>query len=85
MSLAREYATTRPAVIRLNYGIQRSERGGAAVRAVAALPAITGSWREVGGGLQLSTSHAFQLNRAGLDVPELQSLSALGRRRGSST
>src|SRR5205807_531561 len=28
VKLAREYATTRPAVIRLNYGIQRSERGG---------------------------------------------------------
>ena len=25
--LAREYATTRPAAIRLNYGVQRSERG----------------------------------------------------------
>ncbi|MBV9223931.1 MAG: molybdopterin-dependent oxidoreductase, partial [Acidobacteriaceae bacterium] len=48
--LAREYATTRPAAIRLNYGVQRSERGGAAVRAIAALPVITGSWREVGGG-----------------------------------
>src|SRR5262249_16601435 len=41
VSLAREYATTRPAVIRLNLGVQRSERGGAAIRAVAALPALT--------------------------------------------
>ncbi len=48
--LAREYATTRPAVIRLNYGIQRSQNGGAAVRAVCMLPVITGSWKEVGGG-----------------------------------
>jgi anaerobic selenocysteine-containing dehydrogenase len=71
ITLAQEYATTRPAVIRLNYGIQRSERGGAAVRAVAALPAITGSWREVGGGLQLSLSHAFRLNKAGLEMPQL--------------
>jgi anaerobic selenocysteine-containing dehydrogenase len=71
IALAREYATTRPAVIRVNYGIQRSERGGAAVRAVAALPAITGSWREVGGGLQLSLSHAFRLNRTGLEMPQL--------------
>ena len=63
ISLAREYATTRPAVIRLNYGVQRSERGGAAVRAIVALPALTGSWKEVGGGLQLTTSGAFQLDR----------------------
>ena len=40
--LAREYATTRPAAIRLNYGVQRSERGAMAVRAIALLPALTG-------------------------------------------
>ena len=79
VALAREYATTRPAVIRLNYGIQRSERGGTAVRAIAALPALIGSWREVGGGLQLSTSQAFRLNKSGLEMPELQSRSPLGR------
>jgi anaerobic selenocysteine-containing dehydrogenase len=79
VSLAREYATTRPAVIRLNYGIQRSERGGSATRAVAALPALTGSWREVGGGLQLSTSQAFRFNRTALELPELQRRSPLGR------
>ncbi|HCC58459.1 MAG TPA: molybdopterin oxidoreductase, partial [Solibacterales bacterium] len=62
--LAREYATTRPAAIRLNYGVQRSERGGMAVRVIALLPALTGSWREVGGGLQLSTSGAFEFDRA---------------------
>ncbi len=65
VDLARKYATTRPAVIRLNYGIQRSERGGNAARAVATLPAITGSWREIGGGLQLSTS--LPSNSIGLD------------------
>ena len=55
-TLAREYATTRPAVIRVNYGIQRSQNGGAAMRAVCMLPVITGSFKEIGGGLQLSTS-----------------------------
>ena len=59
VKLAREYATTHPAVIRLNYGVQRSEGGGMATRAVAMLPCITGSWKEIGGGLQLSTSGAF--------------------------
>ena len=79
VALAREYATTRPAAIRLNYGVQRSERGATAVRAIAALPALIGSWRDVGGGLQLSTSQAFQFNRAGLEMPELQLLSPLHR------
>jgi len=72
IQLARDYATTRPAAIRLNYGVQRSEHGGAAVRAITALPALTGSWKEVGGGLQLSTSHAFHFNSAALEMPELQ-------------
>jgi len=71
IQLAREYATVRPSVIRVNYGVQRSERGGTAVRAIAVLPALIGSWKEVGGGLQLSTSQAFQFNRAALEMPEL--------------
>ena len=79
IALAREYATTKPAAIRLNYGIQRSERGGAAVRAVAALAAITGSWKHVGGGLQLTTSQAFHLNRVALERPDLQWKSPLAR------
>ena len=78
VQLAREYAGTRPAAIRLNYGVQRSERGATAIRTIALLPALTGSWKDVGGGLQLSTSQAFYLNRAGLERADLQELS-LGR------
>ena len=76
--LAREYATTRPAVIRLNYGVQRSEGGGMATRAITMLPCITGSWKEIGGGLQLSTSGAFGLNREALERSDLMTQS-LGR------
>jgi len=78
VALAREYATVRPAAIRLGLGMQRGERAGAAVRAVAALPPLTGAWKESGGGIQVSTSHAFQLNRPALEMPELQR-SGLGR------
>lgn len=77
VQLAREYATTRPAVIRANYGIQRSERGGRSIHSIAYLPVITGSWKDVGGGMSLSTSQAFQLNRPALELPELQKKSAL--------
>jgi anaerobic selenocysteine-containing dehydrogenase len=87
--LAREYgragrdqageAARGPAVIRLNYGIQRSEYGGTAVRAVAMLPLITGAWRRRGGGLQLSTSGAFPFNENALQMPELMRASSLGR------
>jgi anaerobic selenocysteine-containing dehydrogenase len=76
--LAREYASARPAVIRLNYGVQRSERGGTATRAVVMLPCITGSWKQVGGGLQMSLSGAADFNSAGLRRPDLMQ-TALGR------
>jgi anaerobic selenocysteine-containing dehydrogenase len=77
--LAHEYATVRPAVIRLNYGVQRSQNGGTAVRAICMLPVITGSWKEIGGGLQLSTSGAPQLNRTAVERPDLMRRSPLGR------
>ena len=79
VTLGREYATVQPAAIRLNYGVQRSDRGGAAVRAIAALPVLTGAWRHAGGGLQLTTSGAFEFNNAALERPDLQTLSPLGR------
>jgi anaerobic selenocysteine-containing dehydrogenase len=78
VKLAREYATTHPAVIRLNYGVQRCEGGGMATRAVVMLPCITGSWKEVGGGLQLSTSGAFAPIGGGLKRKDLM-LKSLGR------
>jgi anaerobic selenocysteine-containing dehydrogenase len=71
--LARDYATVRPSVIRLNYGVQRSEGGGMATRAIAMLPCIIGSWKAVGGGLQMSTSGAFGLNKDALARPDLHS------------
>jgi molybdopterin guanine dinucleotide-containing S/N-oxide reductase-like protein len=76
--LAREYATVRPSVIRVNYGIQRSERGGMSMRAVTMLPCLIGSWKEPGGGLQLSLSGSSGLNKEALEMPELMQ-KALGR------
>lgn len=69
-ALARAYATTRPSFIRLNYGMQRHAGGGMAVRAVSLLPAVTGAWRDVGGGATLSTSGAFRANGAALARPD---------------
>ena len=82
--LAREYANSGragrgPAVIRVNYGIQRSENGGTAARAVCMLPLVTGSWKRRGGGLQLSTSGSFPFNTKALQMPELMFSSPLGR------
>ncbi|MDE3063350.1 MAG: molybdopterin-dependent oxidoreductase [Acidobacteriota bacterium] len=77
--LAREYATTQPAVLRLNYGVQRAEYGGTAVRAVAMLPALTGAWRHRGGGAVLSTSGGFNWDRAAVERPELALASPIQR------
>jgi anaerobic selenocysteine-containing dehydrogenase len=77
--LAHDYATTTPAVIRVNYGVQRSDNGGAATRAIAMLPALTGAWKHYGGGLQLSTSGAFKWDGATLQRPDLMQTSPLGR------
>lgn len=70
-SLARDYGTTKPAAIRLNYGMQRVHGGGNAVRAVACLPAVTGAWRHRAGGMLLSTSGYFPVDRAALQRPDL--------------
>jgi len=76
--LAQEYATASPSVIRLNYGVQRSENGGMAVRAIAMLPTITGAWKMQGGGMTLSMSGAFELNKQRLRRKDLMT-AALGR------
>ncbi|MFP5208394.1 MAG: molybdopterin-dependent oxidoreductase [Acidobacteriota bacterium] len=77
--LAREYATTHSAAIRLNYGVQRCETGGAAVRAIIMLPALTGAWKYRGGGAQLSTSGGFSWNEQATRRPDLALSSPLGR------
>jgi anaerobic selenocysteine-containing dehydrogenase len=79
--LAREYATTRPAAIRLNYGVQRSERGAMAVRTIALLPALIGSWKDMwAAGCSFPPRKPFTLNRKpDWNVADLQ-WRALGRR-----
>lgn len=69
--LAREYATTRPAVIRLNYGLQRHFGGGMAARTITCLPALVGAWREPAGGALLSTGDFYSLDHAALERPDL--------------
>lgn len=77
--LAREYAATPPAVIRVNYGVQRCANGGTNMRAIAMLPCLIGAWKKVGGGLQLSTSGSFPLNKDALHRFDLMKKSPLRR------
>ncbi|EHR70053.1 anaerobic dehydrogenase, typically selenocysteine-containing [Burkholderiales bacterium JOSHI_001] len=71
--LARDYATTKPAAIRLNYGMQRVAGGGNAVRLIALLPCLVGAWRHPSGGLLLSSSSWYAPVRqdAALQRPDL--------------
>jgi anaerobic selenocysteine-containing dehydrogenase len=71
IDLAQAYGTTQPAAIRLNYGMQRVRGGGNAVRAVACLPALVGAWRHRAGGVLLSSSGHFPIDRAALHRADL--------------
>jgi anaerobic selenocysteine-containing dehydrogenase len=73
-ALARDYGacvTDGPAAIRMNYGLQRVHGGGNAVRLVASLPALIGAWRHRSGGVLLSSSGAFPVQKAALQRPDL--------------
>ena len=71
VDLARAYGTTKPAAIRLNYGMQRHAGGGNAVRAVACLPALVGAWRDPAGGALLSSSGTYPVDSAAIERPDL--------------
>jgi anaerobic selenocysteine-containing dehydrogenase len=73
---AREYARADdlfggPALIRVNYGLQRHGGGGMAVRTIVCLPAVTGDWRYPGAGAFLSTSKAYPFDEHYLTRPDL--------------
>jgi anaerobic selenocysteine-containing dehydrogenase len=50
-ALAHEYAGTRPAAIRTLIGAEHHENGAMFYRTLACLPALTGAWSDLGGGL----------------------------------
>jgi anaerobic selenocysteine-containing dehydrogenase len=62
LDLARTYATTTPALLRVTDGINRHTNGGQTVRTLACLPALTGQYGLPGGGLMYSTSDWLQWN-----------------------
>ena len=71
VQLARDYGTTKPAAIRLNYGMQRHAGGGMAARIIACLPALTGAWRDPAGGILLTTADNYHFDHAKLERPDL--------------
>jgi anaerobic selenocysteine-containing dehydrogenase len=69
-TLAREYATTQPSVIRIGVAIERHAGGGQTVRAAACLPSLVGAWRKVGGGILQLPIWAFPVQWEGLMRPD---------------
>ncbi|MDA8344182.1 MAG: molybdopterin-dependent oxidoreductase [Thermaerobacter sp.] len=67
--LAERLAAVRPLLLRVGYGVQRQRRSAAAVWAISVLSLLTGSWRDVGGGLLLSNGDAFPLQSLAGDSP----------------
>lgn len=61
--LAHLYGTVRPGLIKIADGINRNCNGGQNVRAICALPALTGQYGVRGGGLSYSTSGYIQWDR----------------------
>jgi anaerobic selenocysteine-containing dehydrogenase len=63
VELARLYGTVRPGLIKMTDGVNRNFNGGQNVRAICALPALTGQYGTPGGGLSYSTSGYVRWNQ----------------------
>ncbi|MEH6907791.1 molybdopterin-dependent oxidoreductase [Neobacillus drentensis] len=70
--IAREYATAKPANIWIGFGMQRHVNGGAMVRAIDALAAITGNIGKKGGGVNYIGEETWGFNyyTMGFGAPE---------------
>ena len=85
--VGRDFATTRPALVRLGVGAQRHAGAPAAYATVASIPVLTGAWRDRGGGcsyIPLATAAAISeqpLQREDLRRSEVRTInmSQLGR------
>ena len=72
VNFAELIATHRPLSIRMLMGMQRHLGGGQAARAISCLPAVTGDYQRLGGGLCYSTGPAYKFNLDALWGVDLQ-------------
>jgi anaerobic selenocysteine-containing dehydrogenase len=77
--LARQIADSGPVAIKLGQGMQRHAHGAQAARTVSCLPALTGAFGQLGGGLVYSTGPAYAFNSHAARMPELRSTPARDR------
>jgi len=71
IEFAKAYAQSTPSLIRVLIGMEHQVNGASAFRAVAMLPALTGAWRNFGGGLMHMTYELFgkALNWESINLP----------------
>ena len=79
--LAREYAAAKPACIWIGYGMQRHTNGGAAVRSIDALVALSGNIGVVGGGANYAQLESWGFNYAAMLAGTLPEGSGEGQDR----
>ncbi len=69
--LAREYGSARAPFIRIGDGLSRHTNGGIAVRSIACLPGLVGSFARKGGGAFQSTGGSFKIDEDYVRMPDL--------------
>ncbi|MFU8874627.1 molybdopterin-containing oxidoreductase family protein [Micromonospora sp. SL4-19] len=67
--LGERIATTRPTAVRVGLGLQRHHGAGQAIRAICALPLVTGDFRYPGGGGLVSTSGHHPIDEEPVVLP----------------
>ena len=71
--IGREFATQRPSLLRLGVGAQRHMGAPAAYSTIASLPALTGAWRDRGGGCSyIPTATASAISSRPLEREDLR-------------
>ncbi|HWR07645.1 molybdopterin oxidoreductase family protein [Sporomusa sp.] len=71
VEFARMYATTKPSIIRVGYGMQRNSNGGRMVRAISLLPALVGMVGIDGGGYVYINGDYWAYDWKALQRPDL--------------
>ena len=68
---AQMYHEISPAIMSVSNGLERSRNGGSSTRAACMLPALTGKFNELGGGLIIKPGNAFRDTTARLQRTDL--------------
>lgn len=67
--VAEEWAATRPATLRIGWGLERNRNGGSGIMAALALPALMGHFGERGSGILHSTASGNDLDTRAVTSP----------------